>query len=703
MDAKGNFSGIAADLLDLLARRLGITFSYIKARDWDEAVALSQAGKVLVLPFLNQSPKREQWLTFTDPLFSDPNVFITRAEHPFITNAALLKNETIAVPSGTSIEERVRRDFPNLKILNIGNDETDVFKAVNERRADLTLRSLTLSAYTIRKGGWFALKIAGQAPDEYVNRLRIGVLKSEPMLRDILNKGIATITPDEREEITNRHVNITIVKPMDYGFILRIAAVLSLLIGISFYWNLRLKRANEALQESERSKSVLLANLPGLAYRCRLDRDWTMEFLSEGCLLLTGYSSDELLLNRRITFNDLILPEYREELWETWQKAVQNRQPVRVEYRIKTADDKEKWVLEQGVPVFDRQGQLEALEGIIVDITEQKQSEAQIQHLASYDSLTDLPNRALLSDRIERALLSARRHGFKLAIFFLDLDKFKAINDEWGHEIGDWLLQNAAKRMVESVRESDTIARIGGDEFIVLLPSIATALDACTVADKIRRTLNQPFVTPDGTALAVSCSIGVALFPEDGDNERELLHAADEAMYRAKKSDRNAVTLYRPLAEKPVHQTAGRAAVRLVWKDEYLCGDERIDAEHEELFRLANRLLELAGSSQADPTRFNAGLNELLEHVCTHFSNEETVLRELGYNGIDEHARQHSLLKEQAATLRTLAAEQQLSTAELVDFLAVKVVHEHLLEEDKQYFAVLTGNTNKPSLAGTTV
>jgi len=194
-------------------------------------------------------------------LFLDSNVFITREEHPFITDASLLKDKTIAVPSGTSIEEKIQRDYPNLKILNTGNSESEVFKAVAERRADLTLRSLTVSAYTIRKGGWFNLKIAGQASDEYVNHLRIGVLKSEPMLRDILNKGIATITSQEREKISNRHVNITVVKPIDYGFIFRVAAVLSALIGLSFYWNLRLKRSNVALQESERSKSVLVHKL----------------------------------------------------------------------------------------------------------------------------------------------------------------------------------------------------------------------------------------------------------------------------------------------------------------------------------------------------------------------------------------------------------------------------------------------------------
>jgi diguanylate cyclase (GGDEF)-like protein/PAS domain S-box-containing protein len=546
MDARGNFTGIAADLLHLISQRLGITFTYVRVKDWDEAVALSQAGKVLLLPFLNQTPKRDKWLTFTEPLFSDPNVFITREEHPFITNASLLKDKTIAVPSGTSIEEKVRRDYPNLKILNTGNSEAEVFKAVAERRADLTLRSLTVSAYTIRKGGWFTLKIAGQAPDVYVNRLRIGVIKSEPMLRDILNRGIATITPQELEEITNRHVNITVVKPMDYGFILRVSAVLAALIGLSFYWNLRLKRINAALQESERSKSVLLANLPGMAYRCQLDRNWTMEFLSEGCLLLTGYHSDDLVQNKHLTFNDLIVPEYRELLWDSWQKAIQSSQPVRLEYRITTSDNKEKWVLEQGIPVFDKEGRLEALEGIIVDISELKQIEAQIQHLASYDNLTSLPNRALFSDRIDRALLSTQRHSSKLALFFIDLDQFKPINDELGHDVGDWVLQVAAQRMIESVRESDTVARIGGDEFAVLLQSITTWQDARNVAEKIRTALNSPFITPAGVTLIISCSIGVALYPDNGNNQRDLLHAADEAMYRAKKGGRNAVELCQP-------------------------------------------------------------------------------------------------------------------------------------------------------------
>lgn len=260
INKQGQHEGIAADLVQLVAQRTSLKIELYMVKNWDESLAASKAGLCHIMSFLNQTPSREAWLTFTDPVFFDPNVIITREEHPFIAEPKGLKDERIALPRGTMIEERVRTDFPNLKIILTGS-EPESMTLVSERKADLTIRSLIVAANAIKKEGLFNLKIAGQAPDKYINHLRIGVLKSEPMLRDILNKGIATITPIEREQIVNRHVNITVVKPMDYGLIIRVATVLAALIGISFYWNLRLKRSNVALQESERSKSVLVDKL----------------------------------------------------------------------------------------------------------------------------------------------------------------------------------------------------------------------------------------------------------------------------------------------------------------------------------------------------------------------------------------------------------------------------------------------------------
>ncbi len=387
LDEKGNFAGIAADMLELLARRLGIEFTYVIPRDWDEALALSKSGEVLILPFLNQTPQREEWLLFTEPLLVDPAVFITRQEHPFIVDAAQLMDKKVILPSGTSMEERVRRDFPNLQVLTVSREE-EVFRGIEEGKADFTLRSLTMAAYTIRKKGYFNLKIAGQAPEGYVNRLRMGVFKNQPQLRDILNKGIATITPTEREEILNHHVNITVVTPVNYARIFGIGGVLGAFLLLSFYWNLRLKRVNRALEESERSKSVLIANLPGVAYRCRYDASWTMEFISQGCLDLTGYAPEDLLQNKTIAFSDLILPEYHPGIWKIWEHAILSKTSAKLEYRIRNAWGEEKWVFEQGVPLYDALGEVTFLEGLVIDITDRKKAEAALnQSNTRYEEL----------------------------------------------------------------------------------------------------------------------------------------------------------------------------------------------------------------------------------------------------------------------------------------------------------------------------
>lgn len=541
-DEEGRFHGIAIDLLELIARRLQLDFTYVTVRDWDEALALARAGRVQVLHFLNQSPQRDTWLNFTAPLLVDPNVFITRAEHAFITDATQLSDEVIALPVGTSVEERVRRDFPNLKVLAV-QSEADAFDAVSYRAADLTLRSLTVAAYTIRKEGLFNLEIAGQAPDAYVNRLRMGVIKTEPMLRDILDQGIATITAREREAIVNRHVNITVVEPLDYGFILRLAGGLAVLIGVSFYWNLRLKRINAALRESERSKAVLIANLPGVAYRCRYDRDWTMEFISAGCLELTGYLGEDLLHNRRLSFNDLIVPEDRERVWQIWEEARHGSRSAKLEYRIQTADQRVKWVFEQGVFVAaDAGGEPGMMEGLIIDITAQKRVEAELYRVSIHDELTGLHNRRYLLERLGALNAESARTGRTFAVSLIDLDFFKRINDVHGHAGGDFVLREFADLLRAHVRPYDLAGRYGGEEFILVTLDSDIAL-AAVLLDRLRTRLRERVFRFEGRDLRVTFSAGVASrSARDGDVSVESLIAeADGRLYQAKAAGRDRV------------------------------------------------------------------------------------------------------------------------------------------------------------------
>ncbi|MDO8893263.1 MAG: diguanylate cyclase [Sulfurimicrobium sp.] len=169
---------------------------------------------------------------------------------------------------------------------------------------------------------------------------------------------------------------------------------------------------------------------------------------------------------------------------------------------------------------------------------ERKQMEMSLQHSARHDPLTDLPNRALFHDRLQAALLLADRNETRLALLYLDLDRFKEVNDTLGHPVGDLLLQETARRLRQCVRDSDTVGRVGGDEFLVLLNGMPQQKHAVSIAEKIRAALDEPFDLA-GHLVHVSPSIGIALYPEHGDDYRQLIHSADAAMYAAKKRGGN--------------------------------------------------------------------------------------------------------------------------------------------------------------------
>ena len=245
---------------------------------------------------------------------------------------------------------------------------------------------------------------------------------------------------------------------------------------------------------------------------------------------ITGYASHEVLQrNPRLLKSGRHDDTFYAALWArlqhdgVWQGEIWNR---RRDGTLFPAWQTISLVRQAG-------GEVARYVSVFSDISALKPTEAQLWHLAHHDPLTGLPNRLLLGDELERSMSRARRHDQPLALLFIDLDGFKAVNDRLGHQAGDEVLRAVGARLRQAVRAEDAVARLGGDEFIVVLEEIAGTAAAHEAARKLRQAIGQP-VPMGGQMISVSASIGVALYPDDGHDAEALIHAADGAMYRGK-------------------------------------------------------------------------------------------------------------------------------------------------------------------------
>ncbi len=249
---------------------------------------------------------------------------------------------------------------------------------------------------------------------------------------------------------------------------------------------------------------------------------------------------------------------YLDDLYEVWfsrvhiddrthidgeiQAALRNEREYCPEFRVLWSDNSVHYIKAVSKTTFDSAGKAIRIVGVNYDITEQKNIQMRLDKEASYDQLTHLPNRRLITDRLKQAIAFAERDKKKMAILFIDLDGFKKVNDIHGHHVGDWLLIEVSARIQSCLRASDTVGRLGGDEFVVVLPDIDN--NAEDVANKIRKTLEESFVMDNGVVLNISSSIGVAIYLQHASNQTMLMECADKAMYEAKKRGRNKVVFF---------------------------------------------------------------------------------------------------------------------------------------------------------------
>ncbi|GIZ53908.1 hypothetical protein NCCP691_39220 [Noviherbaspirillum aridicola] len=263
---------------------------------------------------------------------------------------------------------------------------------------------------------------------------------------------------------------------------------------------------------------------------------------------ILGYDESELQ-DRFSTWRELLHPEDRDVVLEKMNTAARDDVPFHVEYRLKCKDGSWKWVLSRGIVVARDDRTALRLAGTMSDISGKKESEEAIWRHASFDALTGLPNRRLFRDRLEQEIKNAERSRTSMAVMFIDLDRFKEVNDLLGHDAGDRLLKEASARLRSCIRASDTVARLGGDEFTVILPDLSDNAHLEQVAEKIIHFISLPFQV-NGDAAYISASIGITVYPRDAKDAEELIRNADQAMYAAKNAGRSRLRFFTRAMQK---------------------------------------------------------------------------------------------------------------------------------------------------------
>jgi diguanylate cyclase (GGDEF)-like protein/PAS domain S-box-containing protein len=317
----------------------------------------------------------------------------------------------------------------------------------------------------------------------------------------------------------------------------------------------RLQRENDSIQkrleESENLHKFIVNNSPDMIYL--LDEDGCFTYVNERVESLLGYKQDEILGQH---FSTLIFEEDKDLANHTFNERRSGERATRsAELRLCCKyQDQPKYFESRTVSIelssigvysldSNKKRSFIGTYGVARDITERKQAEELIKYQLHHDLLTNLPNRTLFRDRLNMAMAQSKRSGKRLAILYLDMDRFKIINDSLGHYVGDELLQSVAQRLRNELREADTLARVGGDEFNLLIPEINDAQDVRNLAEKILRITSEPFFIKN-EEIFISFSIGISIFPNDGDTKDALIKNADIAMYKVKRAGKNGYAFF---------------------------------------------------------------------------------------------------------------------------------------------------------------
>jgi diguanylate cyclase (GGDEF)-like protein/PAS domain S-box-containing protein len=587
----GRPNGIIPDKWDLWSQRTGVPVR-ITGTTWARAQELVRAGRADVLEAVAMTPGRERLYEFS-PAYTvtEARIFFHESIAGINNDVATLRGFTVGAKEGSACG-RWLAETEQVAVRNYPTSEAAVAAAGAGELRLFCMDTPAAQYYLLKahRSGEFR-----QTAPLYSTSLHWATARGKGELRDFIQDGFAKITPAEMKAIESRWAGSTLGGGLDPRYrdmiivgVMSAIALAALLLG----WN-RSLRARVAQRTAELQAAVeaagkqadlvrdLYNNAPCGYHSINVEGLYVE--VNDTELKWLGYSRDEVVGLKR--FSDFLDEAGHEAFRTNLARVLEHGEVHDIAYDLIRRDGSILKVLVSATLIRDEAGKPMMTRSTLFDITERNLAEQRIAHLAHHDALTGLPNRTLLLDRLQQAIAHAHRSQTRAAVLFLDLDRFKTINDSLGHAAGDRLLQAAASRIQLCIREEDTVARLGGDEFVVVLGEVTSAGDAMHVAEEIARALNETFRIQSHD-LQVTASVGISLYPDDGRDTDSLLKHADTAMYHAKDAGRancqffieamNVAAQQRLGMENALRRAINNGEFRLQYQPIYDLADRRV-------------------------------------------------------------------------------------------------------------------------------
>ena len=543
--------GIMGDVFGIISKKLDLSFDYSVAQTIKEMVQKVQNNECDIVSILPQSNPHLKNFSVTNTVIEDYFTILTGLDNSFIRDNHSLEGKKL-LTRYKSYKKYVLLFYPNLDI-EVIDDLNKMFNFIKTKKAYGIIELNKSSDFIIQQYGYENIKVNGFIGKGHPVNGGIGIINTKPKLLNLFNKTIRSIKPSTYKSIEHSWQTPKYITTVDYTNTWRALAVtlITLVILLLFiYKNRQISKYNTELNRQKELYNTVVDNtLDGVSI---LDAD-TGKLIdcNEQAVKIFGYESKEKMLT--LLPSDAS-PQFQpdgkrsDEKMEEILKILRANGTHSFEWlHVKTSG--EEFLTEVTLTSLNIDNK-NIIYSLWRDITQRKKAENELanqkdilHYQANHDALTNLPNRTLFNDRLEQSIQKAKRNKTEFALFFIDLDKFKQINDLLGHDIGDKVLIKISELLHHILRKNDTLARLGGDEFTIITEGLTKIQDSNTLAKKIIDTLVEP-IKIDDRNLFVTCSIGISLYPKDSQNAHNLLKYADTAMYKAKDEGRNNYQFY---------------------------------------------------------------------------------------------------------------------------------------------------------------